>query len=74
MMKQSVLLALLLGLLSACQPSVEDILKENDYAKSFDYVWNTLDANYPYFDYVLPRRMLSGVITLISTARSNFRL
>lgn len=52
MMKQSVLLALLLGLLSACQPSVEDILKENDYAKSFDYVWNTLDANYPYFDYV----------------------
>ena len=51
-MKQSIFyFALLLGFFSSCQPSIDDILKNNDYAKSFDHVWQTLDANYPYFDY-----------------------
>lgn len=43
--------ALIVGFFSSCQPSIDEILKENDYAKSFDHVWQTLDANYPYFDY-----------------------
>lgn len=52
-MKRSIFyFALIVGLFSSCQPSTDDILKDNDYAKSFDHVWQTLDANYPYFDYV----------------------
>ena len=51
-MKRSIFyFALIVGFFSSCQPSIDDILKDNDYAKSFDHVWQTLDANYPYFDY-----------------------
>jgi hypothetical protein len=51
-MKRSIFyFALIVGFFSSCQPSIDEILKENDYAKSFDHVWQTLDANYPYFDY-----------------------
>lgn len=44
--------ALVIGLFCSCRPRPEVILPESEYPECFDHVWKTLDANYPYFDYV----------------------
>lgn len=47
-MKRILFFAVVVGLFASCVPDPEF----NDYTKEFDYVWQTLDANYLYFDYV----------------------
>jgi hypothetical protein len=50
-MKRILFFAVVVGLFASCEPRINDILEESRYAQGFDFIWQTLDANYPYFDY-----------------------